>query len=363
MRLTHYCKQIIPKLLAFLIVCCPLVAEAQLPSLDEMRVTLPAGSITLSEAFRTIERQTPFRFAFTGEKLDASRKIDLPKTDYTVTELVDHLLSGTGHTYTRRQMHFVVIPEPPQPRQQPVVATPPRPIIIADRELRQFAPEEQRGADSVTRQTTEAGPFRFGATDQVYSTPGNPFPEGEVPRRFETSQRWQRSKFALKTNLLYGGVALAPNLHVEIGLSNRSTLELGGSINAWNRNGTLDDNKKLTHGIVMAEYRYWLCERFSGHFFGVHALGAAYNVGGYDIPLLFDKEFRYEGTAYGGGISYGYMLPLSKRWSIEFNVGLGVASMDYDKYSCDKCEDKIDQYNKTYFGPTRAGITLVFIIK
>jgi hypothetical protein len=57
------------------------------------------------------------------------------------------------------------------------------------------------------------------------------------------------------------------------------------------------------------------------------------------------------------------MLPLSPRWGIEFNVGVGVAQLRYDKYGCDKCDQLEGTFNKTYFGLTRAGINLVFIIK
>jgi hypothetical protein len=179
----------------------------------------------------------------------------------------------------------------------------------------------------------------------------------------ETAKRWQRSKFALKTNLLYGLATLTPNLRAELGLGRRTTLEAGLSYNWRNLKGSAENNKKIVHGIAMAEFRYWLCERFDGHFFGVHALGGFYNVGGRKVPLLFEKQFRYEGTAYGAGVSYGYMLSLAPRWGLEFNVGLGVAYLKYDKYGCDKCDQLEGQFDKVYLGPTRAGINLVFIIK
>jgi hypothetical protein len=138
---------------------------------------------------------------------------------------------------------------------------------------------------------------------------------------------------------------------------------LGASYNGWNLKGSPEDNRKLVHGVVLGEFRYWLCERFNGHYFGLHAFGGFYNVSGKDVPLLFEKEYRYEGTHYGAGISYGYMLPLSPRWGVEFNVGIGVAQMNYDKYGCGKCDNLEGEYRKTYFGPTRAGVNFVFIIR
>ena len=56
-----------------------------------------------------------------------------------------------------------------------------------------------------------------------------------------------QDRFAVKTNLLYGGVARTPNLGVEIGLAPRWTLELSGSYNPFNLNGSDADNKKLVH--------------------------------------------------------------------------------------------------------------------
>ena len=83
---------------------------------------------------------------------------------------------------------------------------------------------------------------------------------------------------AIKTNLLYGGYTYTPNLSLEIGLGKRSTLDLGGGYNPWNLDGTAENNKKLVHWLGEIEYRYWLCQRFSGHFLGVHVLGSQYNM-------------------------------------------------------------------------------------
>lgn len=167
---------------------------------------------------------------------------------------------------------------------------------------------------------------------------------------------------AVKTNLLYGAGTLTPNLGVELGLGRRTTLDISGSYNPWNLKGSETDNKKLVHWLLQPEFRYWLGARFSGHFFGIHALGGQYNISGHNVPNLFDKKYRYEGYAVGGGISYGYHLILGNSWGLEFTIGVGGAYLGYDKYDCGKCGDKIGKFNKTYFGPTKAGITLAYTI-
>ena len=171
---------------------------------------------------------------------------------------------------------------------------------------------------------------------------------------------------AIKTNLLYGGYTYTPNLSLEIGVGKRSTLDLGGGYNPWNLDGTAENNKKLVHWLGEIEYRYWLCQRFSGHFLGVHVLGSQYNIAQQDLPLIFgkgSKEYRFEGYGYGGGISYGYNFFLGIRWSIEANLGIGYARLHYDKYKCQKCGEKIGTESRNYFGPTKAGISLIYYLK
>lgn len=174
-------------------------------------------------------------------------------------------------------------------------------------------------------------------------------------------------KLAIKTNLLYGAGTLTPNLGMELGLGTRTSLDIMGGYNPWNLDGSNDDNKKLVHWYVQPELRWWTCERFDGHFFGLHALGGMYNIGQHSVPMiggkLFEKEYRYEGWAAGGGVSYGYHWIWSPRWSMEFTAGLGYIYFDFDRYGCQKCDRQVDSGYKHYFGPTKLGISLIFTIR
>lgn len=176
---------------------------------------------------------------------------------------------------------------------------------------------------------------------------------------------WAQGEVGIKTNLLYGGYALTPNLGVEIGLGKRTTLDISGGYNWFNLNGSKNNNKKLVHWIVQPEFRYFLCEKFNGHFFGVHALYSQYNIGGHNLPMLLGKgsgDFRHEGWAAGAGISYGYQLMLGRSWNLEFTIGVGYAQLKYDKYDYSKCGEKVGSETKHYFGPTKAGVSLIWII-
>ncbi len=167
---------------------------------------------------------------------------------------------------------------------------------------------------------------------------------------------------AVKTNLLYWATT-TPNLGMEIGLGKQTTLDISGGYNPW----TLDKaaNKKIKHWLVVPELRYWLCERFNGHFFGLHTGYGFYNIGGIRIPF-HDKataDRRYQGWATGVGVSYGYSWILGKRWNIEANVGVGYVYTHYDQYDCVTCGQYRGTRSKHLFLPTRAGISLVYIIK
>lgn len=166
---------------------------------------------------------------------------------------------------------------------------------------------------------------------------------------------------AIKTNLPYLATT-TPNLGFEFAMSNKTTFELIGGLNPF----TISENKYNKHWLAHAEFRYWTCDKFNGHFFGLHALGGQFNVGGWDIPvwhLKKLKDVRYQGFAYGAGISYGYQWLLNKRWNLEVTLGGGYARLDYDKYPCTKCGTKIDTDKKDYWGPTKGAISLIYIIK
>ena len=168
---------------------------------------------------------------------------------------------------------------------------------------------------------------------------------------------------AAKTNVLYW-LTTTPNLSGEFGLGDRTTLEITGGYNPW----TLDNesNKKIKHWMVRPELRYWLCERFNGHFFGVHTGYTFYNISGVRILPFGDssnKDHRYQGWGVGAGISYGYSWIVGKRWNIEATLGLGYIYTRYDKYECATCGKFRGDEDKHYLGPTKLGISVIYMIK
>lgn len=167
----------------------------------------------------------------------------------------------------------------------------------------------------------------------------------------------------IKSNLLYDAL-LTPTLGVEVGVAPKWTIDLSGSLNAW----TVND-KRWKQWMVQPEGRYWLCRRFSGHFFALHGIGGQFNFGNLDIPMKFLgtdfkqlKDHRLQGWMAGAGVGYGYSWILSKHWNLEAEIGIGWIYTKYDKYQCQGCgrkeNDKPIKHN--YYGPTKAAINLIY---
>lgn len=167
----------------------------------------------------------------------------------------------------------------------------------------------------------------------------------------------------IKTNILYDA-ALSPNLGVEVGLAPRWTLDISGNVNAW----PIHDHK-WKHWMAQPEARYWFCERFQGHFIGLHALGGQYNVGNIgNLKDFLGTKFselgdnRFQGWGVGAGIAYGYAWVLGKHWNLEAEIGIGWVYSRYDKYPCATCGTKLeDNRVHNYVGPTKAALNLVYI--
>jgi hypothetical protein len=111
-----------------------------------------------------------------------------------------------------------------------------------------------------------------------------------------------------KTNLLYW-TTTSPNIGIEIAWHKKWTVDLFAGYNPWE----FSDDASLRHWLVKVEPRWWVCQPFGGHFFGLHGIYAKYNVG--NIPFIKKlEEYTLRGDAYGAGVSYGYHFVLGGRW-------------------------------------------------
>lgn len=165
----------------------------------------------------------------------------------------------------------------------------------------------------------------------------------------------------VKTDVVSDALLFSPNLGVEVSVGPRLTLDLSAHYAPFSSG----DTKRWKHWMIRPELRYWLCQPFGGHFFGVHVFGGEYNVANKKVLFgLYDiDDRRVEGWGVGAGLTYGYHWILSPRWGLEASIGLGGAYTKYDKYRCTHCGEKIGSDHKTYLGPTKASVSVIYMIK
>ena len=170
--------------------------------------------------------------------------------------------------------------------------------------------------------------------------------------------------FAVKTNLLYDATATF-NAGAEFGVAPSWTFDISGNFNPW----TWANNMKWKHWMLQPELRWWTCNRFTGHFFGVHAIVGQYNFGGIKNNLSFlGSDFsrltdsRFQGWAAGAGVAYGYALPISKHWNVEFEAGAGGIWTRFDTFDCSVCNNMTESgTNHIYWGLTKLAIGIVYL--
>lgn len=159
---------------------------------------------------------------------------------------------------------------------------------------------------------------------------------------------------AVKTNLL-GDAALCANLGVEIGLWRHWSLD----VPVWYSPYDITNGWRIRLLATQPEVRYWLKDTGEGHYFGVHATVAGFNVS-------FGGDYRYQDpnhAAFGTGIGYGYAFHLdkSRRWSMEAQIGAGYIGYEYIKYhNTGRNGAEISHGKGTYWGVTRAGFTVAY---
>lgn len=174
----------------------------------------------------------------------------------------------------------------------------------------------------------------------------------------------QGQDVAVKTNLLSDGF-LNPNVAAEFGVAPKWTVDLSGEMNLWK----LSNDRQWRHWVVQPEARYWLCDRFSGHFVGVHLLGGQYNVGGIDVGMSFLgtdfrklRDSRFQGWFGGAGIAYGYDWAIARNWNIEAEIGLGWTYTRYDQFRCKGCGKKVKENTPhNYIGPTKIALNIEYV--
>lgn len=208
----------------------------------------------------------------------------------------------------------------------------------------------------VFKPLTETGKKPETASEKEVVTKGKGTGKKEVAPKKEmaTTKKEKRNHseryMALKSNIAYDAAGL-PNLAFEMQFSKHISVELPVICSFWD----LSQKHAVRAVAIQPEGRWWLKQAGAGHFFGVHAHVAWFNVKW--------QEDRYQNTdrpLLGAGVSYGYLLPLSKHWGAEFSLGAGYAHMKYNTYYNIDNGAQIGTETRNYWGITRVGLSLSY---
>ena len=109
--------------------------------------------------------------------------------------------------------------------------------------------------------------------------------------------------------------------------------------------------------IFSPEGRWWFGQKqgnpWHGHYLGVF--------GGFTWYDLENGKEGYQGEAEMVGVSYGYMFPIGRRFSLEAGIGVGYMHSKYEEYLPIDGHYVYQQTNRmNYFGPLKLKFALVW---
>lgn len=330
-------------------------------------ISVIADNRPIKDVFQQIEAQTDYTFAFSNSDFNANRRVSIVANNQSLGFVLEKILRDANYTYAITKRHILLITNSKidKTKEKKIASLPsesdteyyaedsteanePESVILQP--IIELHNEKVKlNETEIDEKIKDISQFQKNTDDIGYETEiNNPTINSKLP------------SFVLKTNLLMD-LTTSFSLGTELKLSDFLTLDISVGYNPW----TFSDNKKFKYLSVQPELRYWIYEPFNGHFLGANLLYSYYNVGGVSLPfgLMSDlKDYRYQGSAYSIGFSYGYQWILSPRWNLEANIGLGYMYLNNTKYECQTCGKKIEDQSKNYFGLTKLGLSLIYII-
>ena len=183
-------------------------------------------------------------------------------------------------------------------------------------------------------------------------------PFGGETGGFQSGEKHGPFYMAVKTNMLYDAL-LVPNIGVEFYVGKNWSLA-GNWMYAWWKSDRKHNYWRIYGGDV--ELRRWFGRRavekpFSGHHVGLYG-----QIVTYDFELG-GKGYLGDKWSYGGGVAYGYSLPVGHRFNVDFTLGIGYLGGLYKEYiPLDGHYVWQTTKKRRWFGPTKAGISLVWLI-
>lgn len=224
----------------------------------------------------------------------------------------------------------------------------PKVATAAQKDERQQAGQESADTQQEQRETEES---RFVAEQIRADSMVVVHPEAYVPAETTGTAAEETSgtdsyTLSLRANLLRWAT-LTPDVGIEWRITPSVGIAVNGSWTSWSWN-----NKQRRYALweVAPEVRYYMGKARRGY------LGLMFKTGAFNYKF---SETGRQGDLLGGGLTGGYILPLGKRLSLDFSLGLGYLNADYEKYTViDGVRVRHGSETRDWWGPVHAGITL-----
>lgn len=159
---------------------------------------------------------------------------------------------------------------------------------------------------------------------------------------------------ALKTNMLYD-VLSVPSLGCEVAVAKHFSAGIMCTYNPIKYG-----DKKWKNFSFQPELKYWFHRKYTGPFVGVNMITGGFNVDNIHAYGLYGKH--RQGHFVGGGVSVGYNLILSNRFSMEFALGADYVHAKFERFREGDLPYKEGDFSGNTVLPTGTGVTLVYII-
>lgn len=215
----------------------------------------------------------------------------------------------------------------------------------AEREAKERAERERLAAEQAAREKAEAERLEAEQAEKERLAV-----EEQSRLQAEETAKATPYHFALRANLLRWAT-LTPDLGIEWRINCHVGIAVNGSWTSWSWS---DKDRRYALWEVNPELRYYIGKEKRGY------VGAMYKVGAFNYKF---SETGRQGDLMGGGLVGGYQLKLNRALSLDFSLGLGYVRADYEKYTViDGVRVRDGKESKNWWGPTQAGVTLVWTI-
>lgn len=171
---------------------------------------------------------------------------------------------------------------------------------------------------------------------------------------------------ALRTNMLYDALAV-PNVGAEFYLGRNFSISAGW-MHAWWSSDARRRYWRLYGGEIGIRRWFGKAARskpLTGHHIGLYAQALTYDfqfggkayIGGEPGGSILDRAH------FGGGIEYGYSLPVHRRLNIDFSIGAGyLGGRVYEFVPGDEGYSLSAIKNRNWIGPTKLEVSLVWLL-